>query len=338
MKGKLIKNKLPLILAIVLYALLYFVRWQQPELKIQTRLPAPVGAANGGQAEIFKEQRSFLTQRAKQFLPSPQAELLSGIVLGLKQDLPYQLRFALRDTSTLHIVVASGQNLTILAGFIMHLSGLIKRKNAVILTLLVIVAYTLLTGAQIPILRAALMFGLASLAQTFGRQNDGLRVLIMVAGLFLLINPRWIIDLSFQLSFLASFGVIIVAPILEKAMHFLPNIIKENLAVTLGAQLMVTPVIASNFHQFSLVSLVTNVLVLWIIPYIMGVGFVFLFLGQILSLPLNIMLTYFIYVVQFFASLPFAWEYVGDMIWVVWVGYYLMMAGALLVLRTKTNT
>ncbi|HBQ50578.1 hypothetical protein A3B42_05090 [Candidatus Daviesbacteria bacterium RIFCSPLOWO2_01_FULL_38_10] len=323
--SKLVKSlKLPLILAILLYVLLYFVRWQQPEVKIQS--------------EIFKEQRTALTKQVKKFLPSPQAELLSGIVLGVKQDLPYQLKFALRDTSTLHIVVASGQNLTILAGFIMQLSGLIKRKNAVILTLMVIIIYTLLTGAQIPILRAAVMFFLASLAQTFGRQNDGLRVLVIVAGLFLLVNPRWITDLSFQLSFLASFGVIIVAPILEKAMNFLPSIIKENLAVTLGAQLMVTPVIASNFHQFSFVSLPANVLVLWIIPYIMGLGFVFLFLGQVLSLPLNIMLTYFIYIVQFFASLPFAWEYVGEFLWIVWVGYYLMLAGVILALRTKTNT
>lgn len=309
-------TKLPTIFSIVLYLLLYFVRLQQPIWDIQT--------------EIFKEQRIFLTEQAKKALPSPQAQLLSGIVLGVKQDLPYELRFALRDTSTLHIVVASGQNLTILAGFIMHLSGLIKRKNAVVLTLLVIIVYTMLTGAQIPILRAALMFGLASLAQIFGRQNDGLRVLIMVAGLFLLINPRWILDLSFQLSFLASFGVIIVAPILEKSLHFLPNIIKENLSVTLGAQLMVTPIIASNFHQFSLVSLFANTLVLWIIPYIMSLGFIFLFLGQILSLPLYIMLTYFIYIVQFFASLPFAWEYVDETVWIVWAGYYLLVAGVML--------
>lgn len=315
--------KLPIVLAILLYVLLYFVRLQQPEWKLQT--------------EVFKEQRSFFTQRVKQFLPSPQAELLSGVVLGIKQDLPYELKFALRDTSTLHIVVASGQNLMILAGFIMYLAGVIKRRTAIILTLLVIVVYTLLTGVQIPILRAALMFGLASLAQVFGRQNDGLRVLILVAGLFLLVNPRWTADLSFQLSFLASFGVIVVAPIFMKAMDFVPNIIKENLAVTLGAQLMITPVIASNFHQLSLVSLVTNVLVLWILPYIMGMGFVFLLLGsliplfgQLLSLALNIMLTYFIYIVQFFASLPFAWEYIGELSWIVWVGYYFVLAAVML--------
>lgn len=316
----------PLILAILLYVLLYFVRWQQPEWKIQT--------------EIFKEQRSFLSQKVKDFLPSPQAELLSGIVLGAKQDLPFNLRLSLRDTSTLHIVVASGQNLSILAGIIMHLSGLIKRKSVLSLTLFVIVIYTLLTGAQIPILRAAIMFSLAASAQVFGRQNDGFWALVLTGGLFLLINPSWIFDLSFQLSFLATFGVLVVAPILSRVFKSFPDILREHVAVTLGAQLMVTPVIASNFHQFSTVSLFANLLVLWMIPYIMGVGFLFLTVGLIwpiagglISLILNVMLTYLIYIVQFFASLPFAWEYVGELSWVVWAGYYLVIAGIMLSLR-----
>ena len=319
--------KSPIILAVLLYVLIYFVRWQQ----------------NSGweiQTEIFKNQRQGMVEKIRQFLPPSQAALLSGIVLGIKQDLPYNLKLALRDTSTLHIVVASGQNLTILAGFILHLAGFIRRKTAIILAFSLIIGYTLLTGAQIPILRAAIMFGLASLAQTFGRENDGLWVLLITGGLLLLINPLWISDLSFQLSFLASFGVIVVAPVLEKFMNFLPNIIKENLVVTLGAQIMVTPVIASNFHQFSLVSLVTNVLVLWIIPYIMGAGFIFLlFSNQLLGLILNIMLTYFIYIVEFFSHLPFAWEYVGDFHWTVWVGYYLIITSIVLLLnngQTKT--
>src|SRR3989344_5174542 len=109
-------------LTVVLYILLYFVRWQQGGWEPNT--------------EIFKKQRIHLVEKMREFLPPTQSALLSGILLGIKQDLPFNLRLALRDTSTLHIVVASGQNLTILVGLIMHLSGLIKRKSAVILTLL----------------------------------------------------------------------------------------------------------------------------------------------------------------------------------------------------------
>ena len=313
-------------LTVVLYILLYFVRWQQGGWEPNT--------------EIFKKQRIHLVEKMREFLPPTQSALLSGILLGIKQDLPFNLRLALRDTSTLHIVVASGQNLTILAGFILHLAGLIKRRTAIILALFLIGIYTVLTGAQIPLLRAAIMFGLASLAQVFGRQKDGFWVLMATACFLLLLNPRWVFDLSFQLSFLASFGVIVVAPIIEKFLKNVPIILRENLAVTLGAQVMVLPVIASNFHQLSVVAVLANLLVLWIIPYVMGTGFLLIFVGsiwqfggQILGLLLNIMLTYFLYIVQFFASVPFAWEYVGEQFWVVWAGYYLMLAGILIAIN-----
>lgn len=321
--------KSPIFLAIILYVLLYSIRLQQPSFNFEL--------------DILQEQRKILVQKTKDFLPSPKSELLSGILLGEKQNLPFDLRLALRDTSTLHIVVASGQNLTILAGFIMHLAGLLTRRAAIFLTLLLVGAYTVLTGAQVPIIRAAVMAIFSYLAQIYGRENDGLRALIITASLFLLLNPAWVYDLSFQLSFLATFGVVVVASILDRFLKALPNFIRGNLSVTIGAQLMVLPVIASNFHQLSLVSVFANLLVLWIIPYIMGVGFLFLilgivwpFVGQILSVGLNIMLTYFIYVVQFFSSLPFAWEYVGEMSWLVWTGYYLIIVSILLSLKKKT--
>ncbi len=318
-------NKFPLILAILLYLLIYFLRFQQGGWEIKQ--------------DLFKAERRVLDQRISQSLPSPQAELLSGILLGQNKNLPVSLKLALRDSSTLHIVVASGQNLSLVAGFFLGLSGLIKRRTALGLSLIAVVFYTLLTGAQIPILRAALMFSLASLAQFFGRKGDGLRILIITAGFMLLVNPKWINDLSFQLSFLATFGVVIVAPVLLHHLKVMP-IIGQDLAVTISAQLMVMPVIAQNFHQISLVSLVTNVLVLWTIPFIMIGGVVMLvsgtildIFGQVIGVGVNALLTYFIYIVQFFAGLPFAWEYVGEQWWIVWVGYYMVAGGAMMMLN-----
>lgn len=317
------KEKLPVILALVLYILIYLVRFNQGGWDIKL--------------DLFPEFRQSLDKKIAQFLPSPQAELLSGIVLGNKKDLPYDLKLALRDTSTLHIVVVSGQNLTLVAGVFLNLAGLIKRRNAIILSIVMIVFYTLLTGGQIPVLRAAIMATLAYLGQIFGRQRDGVWILIVTASVLLLINPKWIADLSFQLSFLATLGVIIVAPIIEKYLSRLPEIIKLDLAVTIGAQIMVMPVIIQNFHQLSLVSVFANVLVGWSVPFIMigGVilivlGSVSAVLGQLCALLINILLTYFIYIVKFFASLPFAWEYVGEQVWIVWVGYYMILGGILL--------
>lgn len=178
------------------------------------------------------------------------------------------------------------------------------------------------------------------LAQVLGRPNDGFRALITVAALFLLINPFWISDLSFQLSFLATFGVVVIAPKIGKYLKGMPFILRESFSTTVGAQLMVLPVISQNFHQLSLVSIPANLLTLWTIPFIMGWGIVMLlltsisdFFGGLISIGLNVILTYFVIVVKFFGSLPFAWEYVGEQVWIVWVGYYLILASVMLSLN-----
>lgn len=320
------EDKIPLILAIVLYVLVYFVRFQQGGWEINL--------------DLFPKLRDQLNEKIISFLPSPKAELLSGIVLGIKQELPPGLKLALRDTSTLHMVVVSGQNLSLLAAFLIRLSGLLTRKVAIGLTTIMILGYVVLTGGEIPVLRAALMALFAFLAQVLGRQSDGFWILLLIAGLLLLINPFWITDLSFQLSFLATFGLVVIAPILENYFKWLPAILREHLVITVSAQLMVTPIILQNFHQLSLVGIPANLLVLWTIPYIMGGGLIMLSVsvlsdvfGQAIAWILNILLTYFIYNVQFFASLPFAWKYVGEQIWIVWAGYYMLLLGIMLSLN-----
>src|SRR5690348_4522904 len=124
------KKYLPVILAILLYILIYLLRLQQGGWDPKTNL--------------FSGQLKVLDNRINTLLPSPQAELLEGILLGEKKNLPGYLKLAFRDTSTLHIVVVSGQNLTILAAFLMGLAGILKRKVAIALSFGAIIFYTLL--------------------------------------------------------------------------------------------------------------------------------------------------------------------------------------------------
>ena len=324
------KQQTLFILASVIFILTFFIRYNQGGLDIEI--------------DILRNEREILDKHIQAVLPSPQAELLSGILLGQNKKLPGQLKLALRDTSTLHIVVASGQNLTMVGGFFMLLSGLIKRKFAIPLSLISIIFYVLLTGAQIPILRAAVMVSLGLLANILGREKDSIWVLAVTAGSMLLINPHWLFELSFQLSVLATIGVVVVAPLIFKKLSMIPNFISQDLAITLGAQLMIFPIIAQNFHQLSIVALPVNLLVLWTIPFIMIGGAILLVtsfiasatnlfiippLGVLMGFLLNILLTYFIYIVNFFAGFSWAWIYVGEYSWLVWVGYYLLLAGVL---------
>lgn len=323
-------DKFPLVLAIMLYVLIYLVRLQQ--------VPMGEGVEKNIQLGWLSSFRQTLDQKFEHFLPSPQSQLLSGIVLGEKKDLPPEFRLALRDTSTLHIVVVSGQNLSMVAGFFLALSGLIKRRLAIALAFSAIIFYTLLTGAEVPVLRAAVMVTFAFLAQIFGRQSSSFWALALAGVLMLFINPRWLFDLSFQLSFMATMGLIVVSPVLLKNFKSLP-VIGQDLAVTLGAQLMVIPIIAANFHQISLVGVFTNLMVGWTVPFIMLLGAILIllsyitFLAEIVALVVNILLTYFVYIVELFASLPFAWEYVPETAVTVWLGYYMVLAGVLIAMK-----
>ncbi len=317
------QQSFPLFLAIVLYLLIFWLRSIQGGWDIEI--------------DLFPGLRNEFDKKIIEYLPSPQVELLSGIILGQNSELPGKFRLALRDTSTLHIVVASGQNLSMVAGFFFLLSGLIKRKLALFLSFSAVLFYVLLTGAQVPILRAAIMVSVGFLAQILGKEKISSWVMVLTGGLMLLINPKWLFDLSFQLSFLATFGVVSVAPIFMKYLKILPGFLSQDLSVSLAAQIMVFPIIAYNFHQLSLVAIPANLLVLWTVPIIMILGavllilsFIFGGLAAIVALALNILLTYFIYVVEFFAGLPFAWEYVGEFNGIVWVGYYLVLAGFML--------
>lgn len=290
---------------------------------------------------LFAPLRENLAQIIDQSLPFPQNTLLAGIILGADK-IPMFLKNDLKTTSTIHIAVVSGQNLSLLSGLILNLAAFLGRKKTVTLIVIVILFYSLLTGLEVPVLRAALMVGLAYLAQLLGKENAGSWVLFLVAGGMLIFNPNWLLSISFQLSFLATFGVIVVAPILLERLKAVPNILRQDLGVTLAAQVMVLPIIAYNFGQISLVGILVNSLILWVIPIVMAAGFGVLIagvistlLGQIIGLVPGVLLTYIIYLVEFFAKLPGASFKIGETgVW-MWAGYYLLIGAGVWILKVR---
>ncbi len=314
-------QKVNLLLCLILYLLFLYIRYQQGGWEIRTN--------------YFQSLRNNLDKKISQNLSSPQAELLSGILLGSKKELPADFKIKLRDTSTIHIVVVSGQNLSMLAGLFLPLAGLVSRNLVIFISIWVIIFYTILTGAQVPVLRASLMAFVSYTAIISGRQALSWWALVVSGGLMLLINPAWIKDLSFQLSFLATFGVVVVSPVILNLFKPLPRFISQDLSVTIAAQLMVLPIIAQSFHQFSLVSILVNMLVGWVVPIIMILGTISLVFGSVFFEITNIFLTYFVIVINFFGSLSVTWQYVGEKSLIFWVGYYFLVAGGYYMLLYK---
>jgi len=243
-----------------------------------------------------------------QALPEPQASLLSGIVLGSKSDFPQDFYQNLKKTGTLHVVVASGMNVSLLAGFLLSFLVLfINRRQAVLITILAIWFYVFLIGFEPPIIRAGIMGTLVFTALGLGRVKDAFRALVFTGLLMLSIRPSWLFNLSFQLSFASTLGILVLGQKLKKI--FKLPFIGDDLATTLSAQAGTLPLMLFAFGKISLLSPLVNGLVLWVVPLITGSGMILAFLsllwpwlsklGLLLLIP---PLTFFVYTVEFFAK------------------------------------
>jgi ComEC/Rec2-related protein len=136
--------------------------------------------------------------------------LLNGIVFGIKTQLAPELKNALIRTGTLHIVALSGMNITIIANLVAStLLRVFSRRVTSLLTILIIMGFVQFVGMSPSVIRAALMGILALLSTVFGRQKGALWLLIFAGILMLLYNLSYLTDLSFQLSFGATLGIII---------------------------------------------------------------------------------------------------------------------------------
>lgn len=279
---------------------------------------------------VLKNRLEGLLERV---LPEPQASLLIGILLGGKREMPPKFFQNLRDTGTLHVIVASGYNITVVAGFLVaSLVKLVNRKKALILALLAVLAYTLMAGAEPPVVRAAIMGSLTYLAQFLGREKDAILCLLFAGAVMLLISPLMLFDIGFQLSFLATAGILFIYPKLQGRVFRTP-LLGEELRVTLAAQLGTLPILIFNFGQVSFLSPLINALVLPVVPLIMGLGAGLVAMGllvqplaQVAAWLVWVPLTYFVRLIEWFGGLPWVSFSVGKPSWGWLVGYYLVIS------------
>ncbi len=266
-------------------------------------------------------------------LPEPHASLLLGILLGMKSQIPFDFWQALRKTGTLHLVVASGQNVSMVSGFLIQsLIHFLNRKWTIFIASLGIIIYVLMVGSEAPAMRAGLMAILAFSAQLSGREAHSLNILFFSALFMLLFSPLLLFDIGFQLSFMATLGILIIYPLLKtKKLLSLP-ILGDGLGITIAAQIATLPILLVNFGQISWLSPFINMLVIPTIPFIMvlggGMAFLGLFsklLSQLLAYFAWLFLNYFIKVVNFFGNLSFvSWELDKLSGW--WaIGYYFLL-------------
>jgi len=227
----------------------------------------------------------------KRNLPEPDASLVAGITLGAKADIPEEFYEKLKNTGTLHVVVASGTNVTFVAIFMINiLINFIKRRRAILLSIISIWIYTAISGFDAPLVRAAIMGSLAFTAQALGKQSTALNSLFISALIMLLVIPSWFSDVGFILSFVATLSLILFERKINSKICFVPRIFREGLSTSLAAQIGVSPVLIYFFGGISLIGPFINALILWTVPFIMVVGLASGLMSLIWELPAKYLL------------------------------------------------
>ena len=252
----------------------------------------------------------------------PNAGFINGILLGTKQNLSDNLKNAFSKTSTSHVLAISGYNITIIAWCVMWiLLRYFKRRKAFWVSVVVIVLFTIMTGASSSVVRASVMGLLLLFANGYGRLYDPRNSILFAGALMIFQSPLALrFDVGFQLSFVAVLGLMYIYPIINYWTRKLLNPglsgqsqLKDLISATISAQIAVLPLLIYYFHNFSLVSLPANILILPFLPAAMLLGFlsgiggmIFLPFGQLLGYFAWAITTYQIKVIEYFASLSFA--------------------------------
>ncbi|MFA6253972.1 MAG: ComEC/Rec2 family competence protein [Candidatus Paceibacterota bacterium] len=277
-----------------------------PKIKVLAR-----GQGSIIKASLFKLKNSFL-DNLKQVLPEPSATLAGGLILGDKGGLGQKTENEFRQAGISHIVVLSGYNITVVAENVLKFFAWFTPAWSWLLGLVSIILLVMMTGGEAAAVRSAVMGAIALIARRHGRTYDAGVALVFAGFLMVLWNPRLLtFDLGFQLSFLATLGMIYLSPIVEKAIDKVSGFVrsriwlrekrlltnpspvrnatscnqvvfrtgflsglKEIISTTTGAQLAIYPWLLYKAGNASLVGFIANIFVLPAVPLAMFLSFV----------------------------------------------------------------
>ena len=272
------------------------------------------------------DRRSALSESITRIIPNPEAGLAAGILFGTRSRLPSDLTEDMQATGTSHLVAVSGQNVVLLAALLMGtLAWLIGRRPAAWTALVAILFYAALVGAQPSVVRAAIMGGLYVVAIALGRRNTAFVAMGMAAALMTAHDPQIVHDVSFQLSFAATLGLILLTSPLAAAFERLASRIPaisdfpltpmflDVATMTLAATAFTLPILAINFQRVSLAAPIANLFAVPAFVAVAATSGVAAVTGLILPGDAGFMAwvawppaAYMIAVIRLFAGLPVA--------------------------------
>lgn len=231
-----------------------------------------------------------IIQRMKKTMPQDNAAILAGTLFGGYTGITQEVVASFSTTGIVHILSVSGTHIALVAGVVFWLGSLLRVRQSTVSfgAALAIILYSLISGCTPPVVRSAVMgiIGLAAIG--LKREKDAPVALMIAAFMMLVYQPENLFDISFQLSFGATAGLIFLYPKIISYLNNLPVWFSAPFAVTLSAQLSVLPIISWYFKSISLSSFVANLVVVPIIEFAVVLGLIASTLGAIIE-PANLL-------------------------------------------------
>lgn len=294
------------------------------------------GHGNLFKSTLYKIKNHFIS-KVRDIFPEPESSLLAGLILAGKDTLPKNILDEFRRAGIVHIVVLSGYNVSIVALFFLRSFSFLSLRLAGTLSIIGIILFTLMTGASATMVRASIMAIIFLIGKFVRRDYSATRALLVAGFMMLLQNPKILVfDSSFKLSFLATLALIYATPIIDKLLTRIPERgeLKIIISTSIATQIVVLPYLLYSTGNFSVVSLLANILILLIIPLTMLFGFVstlISFLSTTMAIPFayitNSLLKWILFVAEWLGNLSFSSFHVRAFpLWIIVLWYLVYFA------------
>ena len=287
--------------------------------------------------------RRRFTAGMQSALPEPLAPFAMGLLVGQRATLPDEVKQDLLMVGLTHIIAVSGYNLTIILQASRRLLAKSSKRLSTLLSFGLIGIFLLLAGTSASIVRAAIVSMLSIVTSYYGRTMKPLNLLALAAAITAWANPFYIwSDLSWYLSFLAFYGVMIVSPLIQARWH--QSLIGSVALESVCAEAMSLPFLLYIFGQMSLIGLPANVLVVTLVPLAMLLGLIAGLAGMAgsalagwLAWPAGVLLNYMLDIAHLMSHIPHVFIQNRSLPLAAMLGLYGLIIIMTALLRHKTK-
>lgn len=257
--------------------------------------------------------RNIIIKNAESLLPGRTGALLTGILLGDKQEISDEIIENFKTSNLSHMLAVSGAHTSYIILGISYMLSKLPKKYAGIITILVLGIFLFITNFTPSVIRACIMAGLAIGAKLLYRKSDTINNIALSAMIILISNPFSILDIGFQLSYLGTLGIVMFNKDIEKILSKIKLKGKtiQLLIVTFSAQILIMPIMAYRFNTISLTFFISNLFASPILGVIIILGFITIFvslisfkLAKMLSIILDVFLKLLILIAKFVSNIP----------------------------------